>query len=215
MATFDLEEQEQIDEAKAWWKQHGNKVIWGVTLFLLAAAGWRAWETWSRNQSAEASMLYEQAMQAASMNELKQAKELAAQIMEKQGITHPGWSAYATPAAWLAGRINLDQNDLKSARAQFQFALDHARDDSSVQLARIRLAGVMLDDKDAAGALKVLEVPFAPPFTGLAAQVRGDVLVALGKMADARAAYLQARDSLGEKSALKPLVEMRLDALGG
>lgn len=208
--AFDLEEQEQLDEAKAWWKQHGNKVIWGVTVFLLATGGWRAWETWSRNQAAEASALFDRVVQAASMDEMKAAKDAAAQIMENHGR-----SAYATPAAWVAGSISYESGDLKSARAQYEYALEHARDEGTVQLARLRLAGLKFEQKDLAGALALLNEPFAPAFSGLAAQLKGDVLAAQGKNDEARAAYKEAVEKLGDKSSLKPLVEMRLDALGG
>jgi predicted negative regulator of RcsB-dependent stress response len=208
--AFDLEEQEQLDEAKAWWKQHGNKVIWGVTVFLLVTGGWRAWETWSRNQAAEASMMFDRALQAESMNDLKTAKDAAAQIMDNHAH-----SAYATPAAWLAGRISYEAHDLKSASAQYEFALDHARDAGTAQLARLRLAALRFEEKDLAGALALLNEHFDPAFAGLAAQLRGDVLVAQGKTADAKAAYKLALENLGDKSSLKPLVEIRLDALGG
>lgn len=208
--AYDLEEQEQLDEAKAWWKQNGNKVIWGVTVFLLAAGGWRAWETWSRNQAAEASMLFDRVVQSAAMNDSKGAKDAAAQIMENHGR-----SAYATPAAWLAGSVNYEAGDLKSARAQYEYALEHARDEGTVQLARLRLAALRFEDKDAAGALALLSEPFDPAFAGLAAQLKGDVLVSQGKREEARSAYKEAVEKLGDKSSLKPLVEMRLDALGG
>jgi predicted negative regulator of RcsB-dependent stress response len=208
--ALDLEEQEQVDEAKAWWKQHGNKVIWGVTAFLLATAGWRAWETWSHNQAAEASMLFDSAVQAASMNDLKTAKAAAAQIMENHAR-----SAYSAPAAWLAGRINTESGDAKSARAQYEFALEHARDDGVRQLARLRLAALKFEEKDLPGALKLLEAPFEPAFQGLAEQLKGDLYAAQNKPAEARAAYKLAIEKLGDKSSLKPLVEIRLDGLGG
>ena len=208
--AFDLEEQEQLDEAKAWWKQNGNKVIWGVTVFLLAAGGWRAWETWNRNQAAEASMQFDRVVQSAGMNDAKGAKDAAAQIMENHGR-----SAYATPAAWLAGRINYEAGDLKSARAQYEYALEHARDPGMAQLARIRLAGLKYEEKDYAGALAMLNESFDPAFSGLAEQLRGDILMTQGKPTEAKAAYKLALEKLGDKSSLKPLVEMRLDALGG
>ena len=208
--ALDLEEQEQLDEAKAWWKENGTKVIWGVTVFLLAAAGWRAWETWNRNQAAEASMMFDKAVQATALNDLKTAKGAAATIMENHAR-----SAYATPAAWLAGRISYETNDIKSARAQYEFALEHARDDGARQLARLRLATLLFDEKDLAGAMKLLEEPFEPAFQGLAGQLKGDLLVAQGKTAEARDAYKQALEKLGDKSSLKPLVEIRLDGLGG
>ena len=208
--ALDLEEQEQLDEAKAWWKLHGNKVIWGVTVFLLAAAGWRAWETWNRNQGAEASMLFDQAVQATGMNDLKTGKEAAARIMENHAR-----SAYAAPAAWLAGRINYETGDLKSAKAQYEFALEHARDAGAEQMARLRLATLLFEEKDMAGALKLLDGTFEPAFQGLAGQLKGDILAAQGKKAEAREAYKLALEKLGDKSPLKPLVEIRLDGLGG
>ncbi len=208
--ALDLEEQEQVDEAKAWWKQHGNKVIWGVTAFLLVAAGWRGWQTWTHNQAAEASMLFDQSVQAASLNDLKSAKAVAAQIMENHAS-----SAYSAPAAWLAGRINYESGDIKSARAQYEFALEHASDDGVKQLARLRLAALHFEEKDIPGALKLLEAPFDAAFTGLAEQLKGDLLAAQGKTAEARAAYKLALEKLGDKSSLKPLVEIRLDGLGG
>lgn len=207
--AYDLEEQEQLDDAKAWWKQHGNKVIWGVTVFLLAAAGWRAWETWQRNQAADASLLYDRAVQALSTGDAKTAKDAASQIIEKHAR-----SAYAAQAAWLAGQVNLQAGDHKSALAQYQFALEHAHDAGVEQLARIRLAAVQLDGKDAAGALKTLESPFDKAYTGLAEQLKGDVLLALDKPAEARAAFKRALENLDDKSALKPLVTIRLQALG-
>jgi predicted negative regulator of RcsB-dependent stress response len=208
--ALDLEEQEQVDEAKAWWKQHGNKVIWGVTAFLLVAAGWRGWQTWTHTQAAEASMLFDQSVQAASMNDLKTAKSAAAQIMENHAR-----SAYSTPAAWLAGRINLEAGDIKSARAQYEYALEHARDDGVRQLASLRLAALHFEEKDYPGAMKRLETEFDPAFQGLVEQLKGDVLAAQGKSAEAHAAYKLALEKLGEKSSLKPLVEIRLDSLGG
>lgn len=208
--ALDLEEQEQIDEAKAWWKQHGNKIIWGVTLFLLAAGGWRAWDTWQRNQAAEASMMFDTAVQALSMNDAKATKEATARIMENQAR-----SAYAAPAAWLAARVNYESGDLKSARAQYEYALEHAKDDGVKQLARIRLAAIRYEEKDLPGALALLNETYDPAFLGLAAQLKGDILADQGKNDEARAAYKLALEKLGDKSALKPLLEMRLDALGG
>jgi predicted negative regulator of RcsB-dependent stress response len=79
----------------------------------------------------------------------------------------------------------------------------------------LRLAGLKFEARDLAGALALLNEPFEPAFAGLAAQLKGDVLVAQGKNEDAKAAYKDAMAKLGEKSSLKPLVEIRLDALGG
>lgn len=208
--ALDLEEQEQLESLKAWWRQNGKWVMGGIAAFVLVVGGGQGWHYWQAKQASEASMLFDRAMQAASLNDTKAVREVTAQLME-----HYPRTAYSAPAAWLAGRINHDAGDLKSARAQFQFALDHVRDDSLEQLARLRLATLMFEEKDNDAALKLLAKEPAAAYAGLYAQLRGDILFAQGKQDEARAAYTEAMAKLGEDSRLKTLVEIKLDALGG
>lgn len=207
--ALDLEEQEQIDELKAWWTQNGKYVVAAVAAFVIGVGGWRFWESYSVRQASEASVLFEQAMAASGAGDAKALKEVTGKIMESQAR-----SAYAAPAAWLAGRANHDAGDLKSARAQYQYALEHARDDGLEQLARLRLAAVMIDEKDYAGAMKLLDTTHDPAFAGLYANLKGDALLAQGKRKEAQDAYKLALDKLGDKSPLKPLVEIKMDGLG-
>lgn len=208
--ALDLEEQEKLDELKAWWKQNGKWVISALVVFLLAVAGWRGWQTWTHRQAVEASQLFDKALQAAMMNDAKTVKDITGQIMEN----YPR-SAYATPAAWLAGRRNHEAGDLKSAQAQYRYALERARDASVRDLARLRLAAVLLDGKDYAGALALLNEAHGTAYKALYANLKGDVLFEQGKLQEARAAYQEALKALDAGSALKPLVEIKLDALGG
>lgn len=207
--ALDLEEQEQLDEFKAWWRQNGKWVIAGVVTFLVVVGGVRGWQYWTHKQSSEASMMFEQAMQAVAANDIKAVKAITGQIMEN----YPR-SAYSAPAAWLAGRLNYEAGDFKSAKAQFQFALDHARDSGVEQLAHLRLAAVLFDEKDYDGALKQLAAKHDDAYAGLYAQLKGDILVAQGKADEAREAYRLALQKLDDKSPLKPLVEIKLDGLG-
>ncbi len=208
--ALDLEEQEQLDSLKSWWKQNGKWLVTGLAVFLLAVGGWRGWQYWTAKQAAEASMLFERVMEAAARDDTRAIKELTAQIME-----HYPRTAYSAPAAWLAGRVNYDAGDLKSARAQFQFALDRARDPSLEQLARLRLAALLLEEKDYDGALRLLGQAHDPAYAGLYAQLKGDVLAAQDRKEEARAAYRLALEKLGEESPLKSIVEIKLDGLGG
>ena len=208
--ALDLEEQEQLDEFKEWWKKNGKWVIVVALAFVLGAGGWRGWQIWSTKQSAAAAELYFSATKAVQMGDAKTAKELAGKIMEDYSR-----SGYAVPASWLAARISFESGDLKSAQAQYQYALDHARDDGLKDLARLRLASVMLDQKDYAGAMKLLDGKHEAAFAALFANLKGDVLAAQGKGAEARAAYQQAIDVLDAKDPLKSVVEIKLAGLGG
>lgn len=207
--ALSLEEQEKLDTLKAWWKQNAKWVVTSLTVFVLAAAGWRGWQTWTHKQAVLASELFDRALQAAQRDDAKAVREITGQIMENYSRT-----AYATPAAWLAGQINHASGDLKSATAQYAYALDKARDASLKQLARLRLASIRLENKDLDGALALLQQPHDEAYAGLYANLKGDVLVEQGKIAQARAAYQEALSKLSDESALKSLVEIKLDALG-
>ena len=208
--ALDLEEQEQLDELKEWWKKNGTQVILIVSVFVLAAAGWRWYQVWTSRQSGEALALFEHAMQADAAKDSKSVKELTGKIMDDYSRT-----GYAVPAAWLAARTNFAAGDLKSAQAQYQYALDHASDKGLQALAKLRLAAVLQDQKDYAGALKLLDGDQDAAFVPLFASARGDVFVAQGKTDEARTAYKLAMDKMDPKSPLKAVVEIKLEGVGG
>lgn len=208
--ALDLEEQEQVDELKAWWNKNGTFVIGAVAAFVIGVSGWKGYQVWSARQAGESMVLFEKAMQAAMANDAKSVKDLTGQIMENYSR-----SGYAVPAAWLAGKVNYSAGDLKSAQAQYQYALDHAGDKGLEQLARLRLASVMLDQKDTAGALKQLEIEPDAAFAALFADLRGDALALQGKPEEARAAYQMAMEKLDPKSPMKAMVEAKLNGVGG
>lgn len=207
--AMDLEEQEQIDALKAWWKTHGNKVIIGVTLFVLTVAGWRGWETYQAKQTGEAVVLFDALRKELLANDTKKIRDIAGQLIDKYPRT-----VYATDAAMVAAKVNFESGDAKSAKAQYQWVIEHAKQPQSKDLARMRLAVVLLDDKNYDEALKQLEsahdTAFAPMFNDL----KGDVYALQGKSKEARSAYQAALDKLPKESPFKNYVQIKLDALG-
>jgi predicted negative regulator of RcsB-dependent stress response len=136
---YDLEEQEQIDELKAWWKQYGRMLIVLVVAACVGAAGTAGWQWYKRSQSEQASQLYGALEKAVRANDLKQIRELSGQLMDKFAGT-----AYGPMAALAAAKASYDGGDAKSAQAQLQWTIDNARDDDLIATARLRLAGVLL-----------------------------------------------------------------------
>src|SRR5512140_2812323 len=111
MATYDLEEQEQLDELKTWWKMHGNLVTAAVTAVALAVMAWQGWNWWQRKQSAEASVLYVAVQQAAANQDAKRARDVTGELIDKYS-----GSSYAGMAALLSARLQADSGDAKTAR---------------------------------------------------------------------------------------------------
>lgn len=207
--AYDLEEQEQIAEIKAWWKRYGNLVLLATTAALLTVAAHQGWRYYRHHQALSAITLYEQLEQAERAAEHKKVRDIAAQITNKYGPT-----VYATMAALASAKAAFLTGDLATAKAQLQWVVDNARDDEIKDIARLRLAGVLLDEKNYDAALKVLEKQPVESLAGLYTDLKGDILAAQGKHAEARSAYQLALDKSESGSAYRATIQLKLDALG-
>lgn len=219
MATFDLEEQEQISELKTWWRMYGNLVTGILLAVAIGVAGWQGWNYYQRKQAAEASAAYAAVQKAAAERDAKRAREAAGELIDK----YPG-TAYAAMAALTSARLQFDAGDLKTAKAQLQWVVDKARDKDLRDLGRLRLAHVLFDEKALDEALKLLSEEPAQAFATRFNELRGDLLAAQGKKAEARAAYQaalarQAADQpaaipAGRDTQYRDLLQMKADSLG-
>lgn len=220
MATYDLEEQEQISELKTWWRMYGNLVTAVLLAVSAGVVGWQAWNWYQRTQAAEASVLYTAVQKAAMEKDAKRVREAAGELTEK----YPG-TAYAVMAALTSARLQFDVGDLKTARAQLQWVAEKARDKDLRDLGRLRLAHVLFDDKALDEALKLLADEPVPAFAARFGELKGDILAAQGKKAEARTAYQAAlaKQDADEKAAgsqdgretqYRDLLQVKLDSLG-
>jgi len=207
--AYDLEEQEQLASLKSWWNQYGNLVTWLLIIVLAAYAGWTGWNTYQRNQAAQAAQLYEELQKGVVAKDNQKVQRAAADITSKFGKT-----AYAQMGAFAAAKSAFDAGDLKAAKAQLQWVIDNGTDEYKA-IAKIRLAGVLLDEKAYDEGLKVLSGEFPAPFAGAVADRKGDILVAQSKIEDAKAAYKTALEKTNEQSPARQLIQLKLDAIGG
>jgi predicted negative regulator of RcsB-dependent stress response len=207
--AYDLEEQEQIDAIKGWWREYGKLVILGGIACMVIFAAFQGWRYYRSQQAEQAATLFMQLDEAARANDAKRVRDIAAQIIEKQGSTQ-----YAGLAALAAAKASVTTGEIEDAKKNLQWAVDHAKDEDLRDLARLRLAGVLLDEKKYDDALKVLSVKSGESYAVLYSDLRGDVLAAAGKPAEARAAYQLALDKSDPNSSYRQLIEIKLDALG-
>jgi predicted negative regulator of RcsB-dependent stress response len=173
-----------------------------------AVAAWNGWQWYQRSQAAQAAALYDTLQKAARANDLKATREAAGSILEN----YPR-SAYAALAALVSAKVQFQAGDLKTARAQLQWVVDHAKSDEIRSIATLRLASVLLDDKEPEAALKLLEAKPGPGFEALYAAQRGDILAAQKKRSEARAAYRAAMDK-ADAGPLRETLRLKLEALG-
>lgn len=207
--AYDLEEQEQLASLKAFWAKYGNVLTWVVIAALAAYAGYNYWNAHVRAQSTEASGLYDELLVSVQAKDNVKAQRIATDIKNKYGST-----AYAEMAALGAAKTAFDANDLKTAKAQLQWVIDKG-DDTYQAIARLRMAGVLLDEKAYDESLKLVAAVTAPQFAGAAADRKGDVLAAQNKLVEARAAYLAALTAMDKADPGRQLVAFKLEAIGG
>ena len=207
--AYDLQEQEQLDELKAWWKDYGRLVLLGVALGAVAVAGFQGWRYYRHTQSLAAAALYEQLEQAERAGDRKKVRDIAGGVVANYAST-----PYASFAALSAARASFDEGDLTEAKARLTWVVENARREELRDVARLRLAGVLLDEKSYEEALKVLETKPADSMNALYADLRGDILLAQGKHAEARNAYQLALDRTEAGSAYRATVQLKLDSLG-
>ncbi|MEJ7808480.1 MAG: tetratricopeptide repeat protein [Telluria sp.] len=207
--AYDLEEQEQLASLQAFWKQYGSIITWVLIALMGSYAAYNYWNYHQRNQAVGASTLYSNLQTSLEAKDNALVQRSAADIQTKfKG------SAYAQMAALAAAKSAFDAGDLKTAKAQLNWVVTNGSDEYKA-IAKLRLSGVLLDEKAYDEALKLLATPFAVQFAGSVADRKGDVLVAQNKVAEARTAYLAALAAMDKKNPGRRLVEMKLEAIGG
>ena len=206
--AYDLEEQEQLAELKAWWQKYGNLVLTAVTAVLLAFAAYNGWRWYEREQARSAAGIYGQLEQAVQARDAAKVQTLASSIVE-----HYGRSIYAVLGALQAAKLNAESGDLPKAAEQLRWVIDKSGHDELTMIARVRLAGVLLDEKKYDQALQALSFDAPATYLPTVLDRRGDVLAAQNKNEEARAAYAEALAKADAQHPLRAIIQLKLDAL--
>ena len=208
MAAYDLDEQEKLGDLKAWWARFGNYVTAGVTVVALLVAANQGWKYYTGKQAAEAASLYFALSDAATKNEAAKAKDAVAQLVEK----FPG-TGYASRGALLAAKVAFDAGDLPAAKTQLEWVVANSKELEITSIARLRLAAVLLDQKQYDAAVAALDAKHSDSFDGLFLDMKGDIFNLQGKSADAKTAYEAALVKLDAKGSMKQYTQVKLDAV--
>ena len=222
MAHYDLEEQEQLDSIKTWWKMYGNLVAGIVTVAAVAVVSWQGWNWYQSSQATQASAIFSVLEEAVLAKDSPRTKAAASELTDKFGGT-----PYASLGAMMAAKSSFEAGDLKTAKLQLSWVAENGKNEMK-DVARLRLAAVLLDEKSFDEALKQLEKEHASAFAARFGELKGEVLIAQGKKAEAKAAFKAAIASLDGKvkasaqdgkveqtqGTYRDVLQQKLDALG-
>lgn len=206
--AYDLEEQEQLDEFKAWWKKNGQKTIALCVVLLVAYAAYNAWNYFQRKQAVEASTIYQELL-VSDVKDSKAVLEKSTSLIENYAST-----PYAARAALYVAKLNYQNNDAKNAKAKLEWAMNNAKETAVSAMAGLELAGILVEEKNYDAALKILDAKHDSGFDGLYWDLKGDILVAQGKKNDAKSAYERALTKLDAQGKYHLITEQKLAALG-
>jgi predicted negative regulator of RcsB-dependent stress response len=206
---YDFEEQERLAELKSWWEDNRWYVLGAVAGLLLAVAGYRGWSYWQARQADDAAAMYTPVAEAAKSQDAKKISDAAKPLVDK----HPG-SFYASEAALVAAKAAFEAGNLAEARRHLEWVVDKGVTEHR-GVARMRLAAVLLEEKKYDEALKTLDANKDEAFVALVADLRGDIMLAQGRLDEARAAYKLASEKAEPRNPVKGIAETKLNALGG
>ena len=206
---LDLEEQEQLDQLKHFWKQYGNLITWALTLVLGAFAGWNIYQRWQINQAGQASALFDEVERIVKANDVAKIDRVWSDMKDKFPST-----IYAQQSGLVIAKAYFEAGKADESKAVLTWVADKSNDDSYRAIAKLRLAGALIETKSYEDALKNLDGNFAPSFAPLVDDRRGDIFALQGKRVEARASYEKAYAGFDDTTQYRRLVEVKLNALG-
>lgn len=206
---LDLEEQEQLDQLKHFWQQYGNRITWVLILVLGAFASWNFYQYWQRGQAAQAAAMYDEVERVVKSADAAKIDRVFTDMKDRFAST-----TYAQQAGLLVAKQHYSAGNVEAAKAALSWVADKSSDPGYQAIARLRLAGILMESKAFDEALKQLSGSFPSSFEALVADRKGDLFLMQGKKKEAVAEYEKAFRNFQEGTEYRRLVEVKLNSLG-
>ena len=205
---LDLEEQEQLADLKHLWSQYGSWVSWVLIVIVSALAAWMGYQYWTGQQASKAAAMYDEIERAVQVGDNALVDRSFSDMKDRFGNT-----VYAHQAGLLAAKIYYDKGNNDASKAALGWVVEKA-DGGYKSIAKLRLAGILIETKQYDDALKLVSGDFPKDFSALAFDRRGDIFAAQGKKSEAKSEYEKAYKDLDDTVEYRQLIEVKLNALG-
>lgn len=201
-------EKEQLEAIKKWWKENGRSITVGLVLGIGGVLGWTSWRTYSNAQAEKASIIYEQLVNLSNAGQTTVAAEQSDILMRD----FPK-SMYASLGALIRAKNAFEGGEQAKAEGYLRWVMENAPNPGVQNIARIRLARVVLANGKPQEALSLLNESNPQGFEALWEETRGDALVTMNDAAAARSAYERALVATGVSDTARRRLRMKLDDL--
>lgn len=206
---LDLEEQEQLDQLKHFWRTWGTLISTLLIVVFGALAAWNGYQFWQNRQASQAAALFDAVEVAVQADDAARLEQAFADIRDKYAGT-----MQAGQTGLLVAKKEFEKGNIDAAQEALEWVAGNAADDAYKSIARLRLSALLIEKKSYDEALKQLMVVFPVEFEAAVADRRGDVLVLQGKAQEAVAEYSRAYKLFDRTSDYRRLIEVKLNALG-
>jgi hypothetical protein len=214
---LDLEEQEQLDQFKAFWAKYRKLITGVVTAALFVYAAYSAFQWWRNSQAIEASKLYDTMVTAIAKGDKEQSLRATDDLQKQFGRT-----PYAAMSSLIAAKISSDTGDVPKAIEYLRWTANNASNDGYLALGKLRLVSQLIEqgtDKDFAEADAILKEKPISGFEAIWIERRGDWYLAQKKFAEAKSSYQEAWKKLDQAKEFpeeaRRILKVKLDAVGG
>jgi predicted negative regulator of RcsB-dependent stress response len=210
MATpLDLEEQEQLDQLKHFWKQYGNAITWVLIVALSGFASWNFYQYWQHGKAVQASALFEEVNRNVKLGDNARVDRAFSDL--KNGFES---TVYAQQAGLLVSKFYYDSGKADASKTVLAWVVEKPTDSGYQAIAKLRLSGLLAEEGAYSEALKLLESAFPAGFQGLAQDRKGDIFLIQEQKSKAIAAYKDAYKLIDDRIEYRRLVEVKLNSLG-
>ncbi len=201
-------DREQEEALRNWWRENWRWIIGGIVLGVVLLVGWRFWQSHTTRQAEQASALYEEYQTSAA------DAQKATSAFDRLSAEFPS-SPYTLQARLLQAKNHVEANRYEEAATQLRAVIDSADDEELAQIARQRLARVLIQQGKHDEAIALLDPEEAGAFAPQVREIRGDALLAKGDSEAARAEYAAALTADADAQIDRSMLEMKLQQVGG
>lgn len=206
---FDLEEQEQLDQLKHFWKSWGGFISAVVFIFIFIFAAWNMYGYWKNRQAVQASMLLELIKTSIASGDLSRVDQAFSEIKSKSPKT-----IQAAQAGLLVAKVNYDRGENDSAKSALLSVINNSSDVNQKVVANLRLINILFEEKKYDEAFEKLSMSFSGAFDGLGKDRRADLMLMRKNNKDAISDYLIAYQKYDDNLGYRKLIEFKLNSLG-
>jgi predicted negative regulator of RcsB-dependent stress response len=173
MAEDLLTDDEQLDAVKRAFLDYAPWIVGGLIVGAGLLFGWRYYEGRQTDRALRAAAEFGQMTAAMQAEDRKKSRDLAATLVKDFANT-----PYADQAQLAIARMNVEDGRPADAVAPLTLVMNGSKDPQLKQIARLRLARVLIDQGKPDEAIKLLGQDTPASFAGRFHEVRGDALYA-------------------------------------